>query len=48
MNSRLAAPRPDIIAVSLVMHLLALALPMALLQIYDRILRRRRSARPPC
>lgn len=38
MNSRLAAPRPDIIAVSLVMHLLALALPMALLQIYDRIL----------
>lgn len=38
MNSRLAAPRPDVIAISLVMHLLALALPMALLQIYDRIL----------
>ena len=39
------APRPqpaklrmDILAVSLVMHLLALALPLALLQVYDRIL----------
>lgn len=30
--------RPDVLAVSLVMHVLALALPLALLQIYDRIL----------
>lgn len=30
--------RPDILLVSLVMHLLGLALPLALLQIYDRIL----------
>jgi ABC-type bacteriocin/lantibiotic exporter with double-glycine peptidase domain len=35
---RLAAPRFDIVAVSFVVHLLALALPLALLQIYDRIL----------
>ncbi|WP_432698372.1 ABC transporter transmembrane domain-containing protein [Marinobacterium sp. YM272] len=30
--------RPDILVVSLVTHILALALPLALLQIYDRIL----------
>lgn len=30
--------RPDVLAVSLVMHFLGLALPLALLQIYDRIL----------
>ena len=30
--------RPDVFVVSLVMHLLGLALPLALLQIYDRIL----------
>jgi ATP-binding cassette subfamily C protein LapB len=30
--------RPDLLAVSLVIHLLGLALPLALLQVYDRIL----------
>lgn len=32
------ALRPDVLAVSLVLHFLGLALPLALLQIYDRIL----------
>lgn len=32
------ALRPDVFAVSLVMHILALALPLSLLQVYDRIL----------
>jgi ATP-binding cassette, subfamily C, bacterial LapB len=30
--------RPELVAISLVIHLLALALPLSLLQIYDRIL----------
>lgn len=36
--AKISTLRPDVLAVSLVMHVLALALPLALLQIYDRIL----------
>jgi ABC-type bacteriocin/lantibiotic exporter with double-glycine peptidase domain len=35
---RIPTLRADVLAVSLIMHVLALALPLALLQIYDRIL----------
>ncbi|BFM19373.1 ABC transporter transmembrane domain-containing protein [Gilvimarinus japonicus] len=35
---RYMTSRPDVFAVSLVIHILALALPLSLLQVYDRIL----------